>query len=66
MENLDRNFIKGEPLKAAELNEIVAKVNELVGASITIGTAPGTAYDGAAGATLEQLVRELVGGAGTM
>lgn len=66
MENLYRNFIKGEPLKAAELNEIVAKVNELVGASLSIGTAPGTAYDGAAGATLEQLVRELVGGAGTM
>ena len=36
------------------------------GGGLVIGTDPGTAYDGAAGATLEQMVRELAGGAGTM
>lgn len=33
------------------------------GGGLVIGTDPGTAYDGAAGATLEQMVRELAGGA---
>lgn len=37
-----------------------------IGGGLVIGTDPGTAYDGAAGATLEQMVRELAGGAGTM
>lgn len=35
-------------------------------AQLVIGTDPGTAFDGASGATLEQIVRELAGGAGTM
>ena len=33
---------------------------------LVIGDTAGTAYDGAAGAALEQTVRELAGGAGTM
>ena len=66
MEKLNRKFIKGSVLKADELNELVGKVNELVGASIVIGDTAGTAYDGAMGATLEQIVREMAGGAGTM
>ena len=36
------------------------------GGGLVIGEEPGTAYDGGAGAALEQLVRELAGGAGTM
>ena len=66
MENLNRTFIKGNVLKAEELNEVVGKINELIGAQIVIGETAGTAYDGAAGAALEQTVRELAGGAGTM
>lgn len=34
--------------------------------SVVIGSLPGTAYDGAAGAALEQAVKELAGGSGTM
>ena len=66
MENLNKKFVKGNVLKAEELNELVDKINELVGGSLIIGDTAGTAYDGAAGATLEQIVRELAGGAGTM
>lgn len=66
MDKLNRKFVKGSVLKATELNEVVGKVNELVEASLVIGNSEGTAYDGAAGATLEQIVRELSGGAGTM
>ena len=66
MDKLNRKFVKGNVLKAEELNEVVGKINELVGASLDIGTTAGTAYDGAAGASLEQIVRELAGGAGTM
>lgn len=36
------------------------------GGGLVIGDTAGTAYDGGAGAALEQLVRELAGGAGTM
>lgn len=66
MKKLNRTFIKGNVLKAEELNEVVGKINELIGAQIVIGETAGTAYDGAAGAALEQTVRELAGGAGTM
>jgi len=66
MENLDKTFVKGSVLKAEELNELVNKINQLVDASLVIGDTKGTAYDGAAGAMLEQMVRELAGGAGTM
>lgn len=66
MDKLNRKFVKGNVLKAEELNEVVGKINELVGSSLDIGTTAGTAYDGAAGASLEQIVRELTGGAGTM
>lgn len=66
MDKLNRNFVKGNVLKAEELNELVGKINELVGSNLHIGTTEGTAYDGAAGSTLEQIVRELAGGAGTM
>lgn len=47
----------------AELRKLIDKVAE---DALVIGTTEGTAYDGAMGATLEQLVRELAGGAGTM
>lgn len=66
MDRLDKIFIKGNVLKAEELNEIVGKINELADASLIIGDTTGTAYDGAMGAALEQMVRELTGGAGTM
>mgnify|MGYP000641886690 FL=1 len=66
MEQLDKTFIKGNVLKAEELNELVSKINELVDGSLILGNTKGTAYDGAAGAALEQLVRELAGGTGTM
>ena len=66
MDKLNKNFVKGNVLKAAELNEVVAKINELVGASLVIGTNEGTAFDGAMGATLTQIVNELAGGSGTM
>lgn len=66
MEELNKRFVKGNVLKAEELNEVVGKINELIGAQIVIGETVGTAYDGAAGAALEQTVRELAGGAGTM
>lgn len=92
MDRLDRNFVRGNVLKAEELNELVGKINELAkcvndngletnkaamqslknalqevrNAQLVIGTDPGTAFDGAVGATLEQIVRELAGGAGTM
>lgn len=33
MENLNRTFIKGNVLKAEELNEVVGKINELIGAN---------------------------------
>ena len=41
-------------------------LQEVRNAQLVIGTDPGTAFDGASGATLEQIVRELAGGAGTM
>ena len=92
MDKLNRNFVRGNILKAEELNELVGKINEFAkcvndnsletnkaamqslknalqevrNAQLVIGTDPGTAFDGAAGATLEQTVRELAGGAGTM
>ena len=66
MDKLNRKFTKGNVLKAEELNEVVGKINELVGSSLELGTTAGTAYDGASGASLEQIVRELAGGAGTM
>ena len=66
MDKLNKKFANGNVLKAEELNDMVNKVNELVGASFVIGDTAGTAYDGAAGAALEQTVRELAGGAGTM
>ena len=66
MDRLDKIFVKGNVLKAEELNEIVGKINELADASLIIGDTMGTAYDGAMGAALEQMVRELAGGAGTM
>lgn len=92
MDKLNRNFVRGNILKAEELNELVGKINELAkcvndnsletnkaamqslknalqevrNAQLVIGTDPGTAFDGASGATLEQIVRELSGGAGTM
>lgn len=92
MDKLNRNFVRGNILKAEELNELVGKINEFAkcvndnsletnkaamqnlknalqevrNAQLVIGTDPGTAFDGASGATLEQIVRELAGGAGTM
>lgn len=92
MDKLNRNFVRGNILKAEELNELVGKINEFAkcvndnsletnkaamqnlknalqevrNAQLVIGTDPGTAFDGASGATLEQTVRELAGGAGTM
>jgi hypothetical protein len=59
-------FKAGATLKAAELNSMVDKINELIDDRLQVGTEEGTAYDGASGATLEQLVRELVGSSGTM
>lgn len=50
MDRLDKIFIKGNVLKAEELNEIVGKINELADASLIIGDTTGTAYDGAMGA----------------
>lgn len=61
MDKLEKTFVKGNVLKAEELNELVDKINELVGGSLIIGDTAGTAYDGAAGAALEQIVRELTG-----
>ena len=85
MDKLNKNFLKGNVLKAEELNEIVTKLNEFAtcindndvetskatiqsikNKMLVIGDTAGTAYDGAAGAALEQTVRELAGGAGTM
>lgn len=68
MEKLNKKFEKGNVLKAEELNLLVDKINELAdgGTGLQLGTVTGTAYDGGAGAALEQTVRELVGGAGTM
>ncbi|WP_294599893.1 leucine-rich repeat domain-containing protein, partial [uncultured Bacteroides sp.] len=55
-------------LTADEFNKLIRAVTELQegGSGLVIGTTPGTAYDGGSGAALEQLVRELSGGAGTM
>ena len=33
MEELNKKFVKGNVLKAAELNEVVGKINELIGAN---------------------------------
>jgi hypothetical protein len=41
-------------------------VDKEMGSSLVIGTTEGTAFDGAAGTALEQMVRELAGGSGTM
>ncbi|RGN33876.1 CotH kinase family protein [Bacteroides oleiciplenus] len=80
MENLNKSFLKGNVLKAEELNEIVAKLNEFAtcvndndletnktiiqnirSKMLVIGDKAGTAFDGAAGAELEQTVKELAG-----
>lgn len=69
MDKLNKTFIKGNVLKAEELNMLVSKVNELIGedySKLKLGTETGTAYDGGSGAALEQLVRELAGGGGAM
>lgn len=66
MEQLNKTFTKGAILKAQELNDIVAKINELVSGKPEIGEETGTAYDGRKGVELEQLVRELAGAGGTM
>ena len=66
MEPLNKTFSKGAILKAQELNDIVAKINELVAGKPDIGEETGTAYDGRRGVELEQLVRELAGSGGTM
>ena len=39
MDRLDKIFVKGNVLKAEELNEIVGKINELADASLIIGDA---------------------------
>jgi hypothetical protein len=59
MEILNKKFVKGNVLKAEELNELVSKINELVGGALSIGTTKGTAYDGAAGLALEKQVNSL-------
>ena len=66
MDKLNREFLKGNVLKAEELNELVGKINELVDGHLIIGETRGTAYDGGAGAELAQMVRELAGAAGTV
>ena len=33
MEELNKRFVKGNVLKAEELNEVVGKINELIGAN---------------------------------
>ena len=66
MTPLDKTFTAGAVLKAQELNDIVAKINELVNGKPEIGEETGTAYDGRRGVELEQLVRELAGAGGTM
>ena len=59
MDKLNKKFVKGNVLKAEELNELVSKINELVGGALSIGTTKGTAYDGAAGLALEKQVNSL-------
>ena len=59
MDKLNKKFVKGNVLKAEELNELVSKINELVGGALSIGTTKGTAYDGAAGLALEKQVNRL-------
>ncbi|MDO4164060.1 MAG: leucine-rich repeat domain-containing protein, partial [Bacteroides sp.] len=66
MDILDKTFVKGAVLTAAEMNAIVAKLNELIQNHITIGTTEGTAYDGAKGAALEEIVEALSAGSGMM
>ena len=50
----------------AAMQNLKNALQEVRNAQLVIGTDPGTAFDGASGATLEQIVRELAGGAGTM
>lgn len=53
-------------LSADEFNVLIAKINEIISNTLELGTESGTAYDGAAGASLAQMVQELAGGGGTM
>ena len=56
----------GGGASSEEIAELRRLINEVSAAALVIGTEEGTAYDGAAGSALEQIVRELAGGSGTM
>lgn len=66
MDKLNKKFVPNNVLRAGELNTMVDKINELVDGSLVLGDTRGTAYDGAAGAELAQIVAELAGAAGTV
>lgn len=56
----------GGGASAEELAGLRKLIDEVAKSALVTGTTEGTAYDGAAGSALEQIVRELAGGAGTM
>lgn len=63
IEKLNNSSSGGSSEEIAQLRELI---NQLAANALVIGTTTGTAYDGALGAALEQTVRELSGGSGTM
>nr|DAV78512.1 MAG TPA: hypothetical protein [Caudoviricetes sp.] len=58
--------IGGGGSSSEEIAELRKMIDEVAAGALVLGTEEGTAYDGAAGASLEQIVRELAGGGGTM
>lgn len=58
--------IKNSGGNSEDIAELRILINQLAANALVIGTEEGTAYDGAMGAELEQMVRELAGGSGTM
>lgn len=66
LKELENSSGSGGGASSEEIAELRREIDKLAESALVIGIDPGTAYDGAAGAMLEQMVRELAGGAGTM
>ena len=66
LKELENSGGSGGGASSEEIAELRREIDKLAESALVIGIDPGTAYDGAAGAMLEQMVRELAGGAGTM